>query len=259
MGVKSENIEFFDIDNLSESEVPIAIKKWSEGNPNLEDALNACWENGIPTLASNIGHGIGDLPYIAMEINENNQEKIFNFMDEFLKSSKASISLLRCDGKDIFTIYGKMLNKNDLFWKIGVDADRSKDLEQTSEETQELWRTFQIMKKINDFFKIECDNRRIAKRLIISEYGNEDFEYIFKRHGMNIDDDIMGYKTMHFDTFLSKNIVKTLRKISDELEKNILDVSEFDEKYHVDLNSLRPLELCEESAGNKNFERYEEL
>ena len=60
---------------------------------------------------------------------------------------------------------------------------------------------------------------------------------------------------MHFDTFLSKNIVKTLRKISDELEKNILDVSEFDEKYHVDLNSLNPLELCEESAGNKNFER----
>ena len=106
MGVKSENIEFFDIDNLSESEVPIAIKKWSEGNPNLEDALNACWENGIPTLASNIGHGIGDSPYIAMEINENNQEKIFNFMDEFLKSSKASISLLRCDGKDIFTING---------------------------------------------------------------------------------------------------------------------------------------------------------
>ena len=62
-------------------------------NENLEDAIAACMENGLSTIASCAGHKIWDSPYIAMKKREDaignavmikssfNENKIIETMD----------------------------------------------------------------------------------------------------------------------------------------------------------------------------------
>ena len=65
-------------------ELEIAIKEWSEGNANLENAIRKCMENGVKTLASCAGHD--DNSYLAIKITEKTRKKVYSILNKVFQN-----------------------------------------------------------------------------------------------------------------------------------------------------------------------------
>ena len=122
----------------NEQEKELAIRQWSEGNPDLEDAIRACIDNGIRTQASCGGHGkIDDDPYLAIEINEENIKKIYSILNSVFANRDALKSIDIYDFTDTragefrrdLAIHAKPKLKAEIFKLISEGAKKEIELE----------------------------------------------------------------------------------------------------------------------------------
>lgn len=124
----------------NEEEREKAIKEWAEGNPDLEDAIRSCLDNGIRTEASCGGHGkIGDDPYLAIEISDENIKKIYSILNTVFKNREALKSIDIFDFTDYqnsvprrrdLAIHAKPRFKAEIFKLISEGAKKEIELEE---------------------------------------------------------------------------------------------------------------------------------
>ena len=90
---KYNNIKSIPIESLTNEELKEAIKEWAEGDESMERLLWACFNNEIKTS----GCHAGSRPYLGIEYENNNKDKIIQVIDTVMDEKEAQV-LFEPDG-----------------------------------------------------------------------------------------------------------------------------------------------------------------